>query len=97
WLNALLLAVVLHRRGFLQPDARLKQRLPRSILATAAMAAALAAALPLAQPWLDGRFVERATALAVVITAGTLLFFVAAAALGIARPAELKALLRRRG
>lgn len=97
WLNALLLAVVLHRRGFLQPDARLKRRLPRSILATAAMAAALAAALPLAQPWLDGPFVARASALTVIITAGTFVFFAAAAALGIARPSELKALLRRRG
>ncbi|MFO1112732.1 MAG: murein biosynthesis integral membrane protein MurJ [Rhodospirillales bacterium] len=96
WLNALLLAVVLYRRGFLQPDARLKQRLPRSLLATAAMAALLAAALPLAQPWLDGRFVERGAALAVLVAAGTFVFFAAAAALGIARPSELKVLLRRR-
>ena len=33
WVNALLLAVVLHRRGFLRFDARLRRRVPRTLLA----------------------------------------------------------------
>ena len=97
WLNALLLAVVLHRRGFLQADARLKRRLPRSVLATAAMAAALLGVLPLVQPWLGGAFVERAGALAGLIAVGTAVFAASATLLGAARPSELKALLRRGG
>jgi putative peptidoglycan lipid II flippase len=95
WFNALLLGIVLYRRGFLQFDARLIRRLPRTCAATAAMAAASYAGLRLAQPWLDGPFVDRATALAVLITAGCVVFAASATLFGAARPAEIKALFRR--
>ena len=41
WLNAALLARGLHRRGYFTADARLRHRLPRMLLATAAMTATL--------------------------------------------------------
>ncbi|MBY0508768.1 MAG: murein biosynthesis integral membrane protein MurJ, partial [Rhodospirillaceae bacterium] len=41
WLNAGVLAFILYRRGHLVPDARLKKRLPRVLLASAVMTAAL--------------------------------------------------------
>ena len=41
WLNALLLGFFLHRRGYLQLDTRLISRLPRMLLASAAMAMCL--------------------------------------------------------
>lgn len=96
WLNAVLLAVVLFRRGFLQADARLKSRLPRTILATAAMSAALLGMLPLAQPWLSGPFIQRASALACMIAFGTVVFLLFATVLGAARAAEVRALFYRR-
>lgn len=95
WLNALLLAVVLYRRGFLQIDARLKRRLPRTVLATAAMAAASFGALRFAQPWLSGSFGERAVTLALLVGFGLLVFAVLAHLLGAARMGELVALFRR--
>ena len=95
WINALMLAVVLHRRGFLQFDARLKRRLPRTLVASAAMAAISFAAMRLVQPWLDGPFVERAAALAMLIAAGLLVFAVVAHVMGAASMGELAALFRR--
>jgi putative peptidoglycan lipid II flippase len=47
WLNAALLATLLHRAGRLAPDARLRRRLSRLVLATSAMALGLW----LARPW----------------------------------------------
>ena len=43
WVNAVMLAGVLHRRGHLVFDARLRSRLPRIALATLAMTAILVA------------------------------------------------------
>ena len=95
WVNALLLGIVLHRRGFLQFDARLTQRLPRTCAATVAMAAASFAALRMAQPWLDGPFVERAAALALLVAVGLAVFGLFAHLLGAATLRELTGLLRR--
>ena len=53
WLNAVLLAWLLRRDGLLQPDRRLKRRLPRIVGAALAMAAAL---------WLAARLAGAAAA-----------------------------------
>jgi putative peptidoglycan lipid II flippase len=95
WLNALLLAFVLYRRGFLRFDARLKSRLPRTLLASAGMAATLVAADRLAAPFLAGPFVERAASLAAIVVLGLLVFGILACAFGAAKPSEFRALLRR--
>ena len=95
WLNALLLAVVLRRRGHLSFDRRLKTRVPRTLLATVAMAAALWASAKLAAPWLAGPFVERAAALTALVSAGLIVYALLAHLLGVARLGDLRALMRR--
>ncbi|HIJ61064.1 MAG TPA: murein biosynthesis integral membrane protein MurJ [Rhodospirillaceae bacterium] len=87
WLNVILLAWFLRRRGYFVVDARLRSRAPRILAAGLVMAGALWAAdraLPPA-PW----------ALAVLIAAGTAVYAAAVLALGAARWGEVKAMLRR--
>src|SRR5512144_2703093 len=95
WANALLLAAVLHRRGFLRFDARFTKRVPRMVLATGGMAVALLALTGLLHEWLTGSFVERASALTVLIGGGLASFAALAHLLGAARLGELKTLLSR--
>jgi len=95
WMNALLLAFVLRQRGFLRPDARLKKRLVRTLLAAAVMAAALGGMqIPLA-PWMAASFVERAGSLAALIGAGLIVFGTMAHLTGAASLSEVKGLFRR--
>ena len=51
WINAIILLVVLMRRGHFKADMRLKQRLPRMVAATSVMAATLAAAHQTRDHW----------------------------------------------
>jgi putative peptidoglycan lipid II flippase len=95
--NMVALAVVLARRGFLVPDAALKRRLPRMLLAALAMAATLW----LAQACLfvhaneaehAGKFVR----LAVLVGGGSLVYAAAAQAIGAVDLRDLLGLLRQR-
>jgi putative peptidoglycan lipid II flippase len=95
WINAVLLAVVLYKRGFLRMDARLKHRLPRTLLAVMLMAAALYGGRHLMAEWLEGSFAERAAALSALIGCGLGVYGLAAQVCGAARLSELRALLRR--
>lgn len=96
WVNALALGWVLWRRGFLEPDARLKARLVRIVAATLLMAAALAAT----QWGLDEQFrastLNRVAALCVLIGTGLAVFGAACLALGAARLGDLRAALGRK-
>ena len=96
WLNAVLLAYVLRRRGQFRIDARLRSRLPRIVLATVAMTAVLLAGLELLQAMLAGTVLDRVLALVLLIAAGKLVFAVSALALGAADIAEIRASLARR-
>jgi putative peptidoglycan lipid II flippase len=96
WANAMLLAVVLRRRGFLRLDSRFKRRLPRTLLATGAMAVSLVALSAALAPWFTGLFAERAAALVLLIGAGLAVFGMLAHLCGAARLGELKTLLRRK-
>lgn len=96
WGNALALGWILHRRGQLALDARLRNRLPRTVLATVLMTAALAVgawslAAPLAagDPW-------RPLALAGLVMGGMVVYGLAAQVSGAASLGEIKAMLRRR-
>jgi len=99
WLNAGLMAWVLKDRGHLVPDPRLRLRLPKTLLATAAMALVLIGT----QNWLggDGSWQtaqaepERILALAALIAAGMAAFALTAQITGAARLSDLKAHLRR--
>jgi putative peptidoglycan lipid II flippase len=94
WINVLVLARLLKRRGFFAMDARLRARLPRILFAALLMAALLAGLAELLRPALALPF-WRLPALAGLVTAGLLAYGGAVFATGAARPAELKAMLRR--
>lgn len=95
WLNVVLLAATLGKRGYFTVDRRLVDRLWRIIAACLVMAVVLAASR-----WaLDGLLAapgRRLPALCLLMGVGGLAFAVAALATGAARLGELKAMLRRR-
>ncbi|GEO83053.1 murein biosynthesis integral membrane protein MurJ [Pararhodospirillum oryzae] len=95
WLNAVALAVVLHRRALFSPDGRLLGRLPRLLGATALMAGALVGALFLLDPLLDHGDLARIPALAGLIALGLVVYGGAAWLLGATSVADLKGALRR--
>ncbi len=106
WLNAIILSVILYRRGHLVPDARLKRRLPRMIGATALMTAALWAGLVLVLQQFGPLFgvpelasgpnLLRTAVLFGLIGAGGLVFLVSAVVLGAAERSDLDSFRRKR-
>lgn len=96
WVNALALGVILWRRGFLQPDERLRRRVPRILLATGLMVGGLYAVQVFLEPHFRGVPIGRAVALVVLIGAGLGIYGLACLILGAARPSDLKAALRRK-
>ncbi len=96
WLNAGLLALGLRRRGYIALDARLRQRLPRILLASALMGGALWGGARLLAPWFDAALALQVGALALLIGAGLAGYAVLALVLRAVRTAELKTLLARR-
>ena len=98
WLNIVLLAVALRRRGFLAWNARLKGRLPRIALASLAMGAALWGLGHWLAPWFDAGLWPRIAGLAILVGCGLVLYAGLAFALHAVARAELASLLgRRRG
>ncbi len=97
WLNVGLLAAILARRGDFRADARLKRACGRLLPATGLLAAGLWGGAHLLAVPLAGGEAWRAGALAALVVGGLALYAAAAALLGVARPADLKALLRRGG
>ena len=95
WLNVAALAIVLQRRGYLAPDALLLRRVPRMVLASIIMGAILWALVPQLSGWLGGGLAWRAAALALLVTAGMLVFAAAALLVGAADRGELRRLFRR--
>jgi putative peptidoglycan lipid II flippase len=84
WLNALLLAWLLRRRGLFHADRRLARALPRLSLATLGAAAAMAAGRhSLGAAAFLGVLSERVGALALLVAAGAAAFFLIALALGV--------------
>jgi len=91
WLNALVLGVVLHRRGHLVMDARLKQRSIRVFLSSAVMALGLYGGAMALEPWLSGGEFWRALALGILISGGLFGFGILAQMTGAASWQDLKA------
>jgi putative peptidoglycan lipid II flippase len=75
--NVWMLYATLSRRGFFVPDARLKRRIPRLAAAALLMGAAVLAFDQLLDPWLNGRILERYTALVALVCAGVAVYGVA--------------------
>ena len=94
WLNAALLARGLHQRGYFTADTRLRQRTPRMLLATAAMAAALWALSAILSGPLGASLGTGVGSLLALIFAGILVYGLVARATGAAYAADIKAFLR---
>ena len=94
WLNAGALAVGLHRRNCLKPDARLKNRFVKIIVATGLMAGALLVAMTAIWGDLGARTAQTGFLTASVF-AGMALFVLACQITGAARIGEVRALLSR--
>ena len=95
WFNALMLWRMLHRRGHFVADRRLKERAVRIVGATVVMGLAVALVDAALAPSFAGSLGLRLAALAAVIAAGLAAFGIAALALGAAKPAEVRVLLKR--
>lgn len=98
WVNVGLLTWLLYARGHFVPDARLKRRLGRLLLATAALAVALPALETVLRPWLGGDtpLGLRAAALTGLCLGGGVVYGGAALALGAVDRDLLRRLWRRR-
>ncbi|MEQ8387199.1 MAG: murein biosynthesis integral membrane protein MurJ [Alphaproteobacteria bacterium] len=96
WLNAVLLALTLRRRGHLQPDLRLRDRLWRIVLAVLVMVGVLLLVEGALAPWFQAGPARALPALALLVGAGGLGFALAATAFGAARLSEIRHLLRPR-
>ena len=96
WLNAVLLAVGLRRRGFLVLDARIKARLPRTALASVAMGGALWGLFQWLEPGFDGAVFSRVLALVLLVGSGLAVYAALALILGAARLEDLRTIARRR-
>ena len=94
WLNAGLLAWILRRRGFLVPDARLRRRLPRMVVASAGMGALLMAATWALEGALAGPEGSRIGALAILVVLGLASYGVLAQLTGAGAYGEIRRLLR---
>ncbi len=94
WLNAGLMALVLHRRRHLDLDTRIKDRLPRQALASLGMGVGLYLALTVLAPRLAGDETERIVALVVMVAWGLLVFGGLVQVLGAARLSELRGMMR---
>lgn len=98
WLNVGLLALGLRRRGLLRLEPRLWSRLWRIVLAALAMGGVGWWLARLLAPFLyESGNLGQAGALGLLILAAMGVYGVLCLALGAAKPAEVKALLRRRG
>ena len=75
--NVWMLYATLGKRGFFVPDARLKRRIPRLAAAALLMGLAVFGFDELLDPWLNGRILERYTALVALVCAGVAVYGVA--------------------
>jgi len=90
-----LLAIVLLRRGHWLPDARLKSRTGRMLLATAGMTAVLAGLLVVLKPALAHPDLGGVIALLGTCAIGGLVYGALGAVLGVVRLSEMRFLMRR--
>jgi len=95
WVNTILLGFHLRREGNLRPDARLRKRIPRIVIASLGMGAGLWAARGYVLPYLDAGFWQGVAALAVLVAAGLIVYGVLAIVFGAAKPSDLRIAVKR--
>lgn len=96
WVNVGMMAWVLHQRGHLSMDAKLRFRLPRILFASGVMAAGLLGGMLLSLPVFQDIMLLRALALALLIGLGMSIYAFLMLSLNVIDWEELKSLLRRR-
>jgi len=95
WINALLLAFFLVRRGHWVLDARLAGRLPRIAVAALVMAGLLIPAAIGLENWLAGFVWQRVLAMLALVIGGISVYFTTCLVIGAATLADFRRLLRR--
>ncbi len=95
WINALLLAVVLKRRGHLQMDERFRHRLPRMVLASAVMGAALYGGMIALGDLLHAGIGQKIIAVALLVVGGLAVYGLASLLTGAASKEDLSRFLKR--
>jgi putative peptidoglycan lipid II flippase len=95
WVNALLLIVVLHRRGQFALDARSRRSVPRMLAAALGMGALLVALEAVLAPAFAAGLALKLGALALLVGAGLITYFALAMAFGATPWSEVKARLLR--
>ena len=96
WLNTILLAFVLFRRGHFSIDTRLKSRLPRMVFATVIMALFLYLGMNGLNEMLAGGQLEKCMALFLLVSGGLIVYFAISFFIGVADKADLKRILRQK-
>jgi putative peptidoglycan lipid II flippase len=94
--NVAMLYRTLRLRGHFTPDARLRHRAPRLALAALAMGAVLWAGQGLLMPYVHGGWALRIGALAVLVSAGVVVYGIATLVMGAFTRADIALLTRRR-
>ncbi len=95
WVNAGMLAGGLWRRAFLRPDARLRSRLPRIVIASVLMGAGLWGGQEVLIGWFDDGLWSGVLGLALLVGGGLAAYGLLAQLLGAATVGELRQLRRR--
>ena len=96
WLNTILLAFVLFRRGHFSIDTRLKSRLPRMVFATVIMALFLYLGMNGLSEMLAGGQLEKCMALFLLVSGGLIVYFAISFFIGVADKEDLKRILRQK-
>jgi putative peptidoglycan lipid II flippase len=94
--NVWLLYATLSKRGYFVADARLKRRIPRLALAAIVMGIAVFGFDQLLDPWLNGRILQRYTALIALVAAGVAVYGAACFMTGAFVLDDLRRLMRQR-
>jgi putative peptidoglycan lipid II flippase len=94
WINAVALAAVLRRRGFLVLDTQIRRRLPRTLLSAIVMAGVLWLIEGRLGAYLDDGTVEGIAVVAATVAVGLAVFAVTAHVTGAARLADIRRMLR---
>lgn len=96
WINLGLMAYILHKRGVFVPDALLKKRITRLVVASAAMGMVVHLMSGLLQAQIEGDMLERSVALLIIVGGGGAVFFIAAMVFGAYDAAFIKRILKRK-
>ena len=96
WVNVICLAAVLLRNENFAPDMRLLSRLPRIVLASAAMSVALVGLIPVFEPHLTGQFLRDFLALGMVCAIGGVIYAAAAVLLRAFNMSDIRDAVKRR-